>query len=157
VRRVRGAGPERHGPQPNRLEPEGAARVKGLIALVVAGFVVVMERIYYAGDRFETGTELARALVDYAAALARHGSAANVEIPVRHADGTQGTVNFLIGPASQIVTETLDDEQGDEVLDAELVARLRALTAELSPMHPVARPAALEPEGTSGYDWTDEV
>ncbi len=138
-------------------EPTRTARVKGLIASVVPGFVVVMERIYYAGDRFLTGTEVARALVEYAAALARHGSAANVEIPVRHADGTLGPVNFLIGPASQIATEVLDDEPGEEVHDAELVARLRALTAELSPMHPVAKPSAVDPESTSGYDWTDEV
>ena len=115
-----------------------------------------MERIYYAGDRFLTGSEVSRALVEYAAALGKQGSAANIEIPVRHPDGTSGMVNFLIGPASQIATEALDGDDGDELLDDELVARLRALTAELSPMHPVARPA-VEPEGTAGYDWTDEV
>ncbi|MFE6256911.1 hypothetical protein [Agromyces sp. NPDC057865] len=115
-----------------------------------------MERIYYAGDRFLTGSEVARALVEYAAALARQGSAAAIEIPVRHADGTPGVVNFLVGPASQLVTESLDGEAGEEIVDEPLVARIRALTAELSPMHPVARPA-VEPEGTSGYDWTDEV
>ena len=66
-----------------------------------------MERIYYAGDQFLTGTDIARALVGYAAALARRGSAAAIEIPVRHAtDGQAGTVNFLVGPASQLVTET---------------------------------------------------
>jgi hypothetical protein len=116
-----------------------------------------MERIYYAGDRFLTGTELARALVEYAAALARQGSAAAIEIPVRHADGSPGMVNFLVGPASQLVTESLDGEEEEEILDEPLVARLRSLTALLSPMHPVAQPSAVDPEGTSGYDWTDEV
>ena len=115
-----------------------------------------MERIYYAGDRFLTGSEVARALVEYAAALARQGSAAAIEIPVRHSDGTLGVVNFLVGPASQLVTESLDGEAGEEIVDEQLVARLRSLTAELAPMHPVARPA-VEPEATAGYDWTDEV
>ncbi len=116
-----------------------------------------MERIYYAGDRFLTGTEVARALVEYAAALARQGSAAAIEIPVRHTDGTAGVVNFLVGPASQLVTESLHGDAGEEIVDEQLVERLQALTADLSPMHPVARPSAVEPEGTSGYDWTDEV
>jgi len=116
-----------------------------------------MERIYYAGDRFLTGTDLARALVEYAAALARQGSAGAIEIPVRHADGTVGVVNFLVGPASQLATESIDGDAGDEIHDEQLVARLRALTVELSPMHPVAQPSAVEPEGISGYDWTDEV
>lgn len=117
-----------------------------------------MERIYYAGDRFLTGTDVAKALVEYAAALARQGSAAAIEIPVRHVDGTPGVVNFLVGPASQLVTEAVDGKDGEEeILDEPLVARLQALTAELSPMHPVARPTSIDPEATSGYDWTDEV
>lgn len=116
-----------------------------------------MERIYYAGDQFLTGTEIARALVGYAAALARRGTAAAVEIPVRHAtDGRDGMVNFLVGPASQLVTETVDGDDDAEIRDEELVARLRALTDELAPMHPVAT-SLNEPESTAGYDWTDEV
>jgi hypothetical protein len=114
-----------------------------------------MERIYYAGDRFLTGTDVAKALVEYAAALARQGSAAAIEIPVRHVDGTPGIVNFLVGPASQIVTESVEGD-GAEIVDESLVERLRTLTAELSPMHPVARPTS-DSESISGYDWTDEV
>jgi len=117
-----------------------------------------MERIYYAGDRFLTGTEIARALVAYAAALAQRGSAAAVEIPVRHENGGgDGVVHFLVGPASQLVTEAVDSEADDEIHDERLVGRLRALTAELAPMHPVANSSSLEGDGMVGYDWTDEV
>lgn len=117
-----------------------------------------MERIYYAGDQFLTGTDIARALVGYAAALARRGSAAAIEIPVRHADdGRAGVVNFLVGPASQLVTETVDGADGAEIRDEQLVARLRSLTDELAPMHPVAPSSSNGQEGTVGYDWTDEV
>lgn len=116
-----------------------------------------MERIYYAGDQFLTGTEIARALVGYAAALARRGTAAAVEIPVRHAtDGRDGMVNFLVGPASQLVTETVDADDDAEIRDEQLVARLRSLTDELAPMHPVAT-TSNDQDGTAGYDWTDEV
>ena len=116
-----------------------------------------MERIYYAGDRFLTGTELARALVEYAAALARQGSAAAIEIPVRHADGSPGMVNFLVGPASQLVTESLDGEEEEEILDEPLVARLRHRVHGGELGGEGAQPSAVDPEGTSGYDWTDEV
>lgn len=116
-----------------------------------------MERIYYAGDRFLTGTDIARALVAYAAALAQQGSAGAIEIPVRHEqDGRPGVVNFLVGPASQLVTESVEADGYDEVRDEALVARLQGLIAELAPMHPV--PSTSTPDRDAvDYDWTDEV
>lgn len=117
-----------------------------------------MQRIYYAGDHFLTGTEIANALVSYAAALAREGTAGAIEIPVRHEDdGQTGVVNFLVGPASQIMTEEVDARYGDEVRDKEVVKRLRALTAELAPMHPVTSRPTPDRVDSLGYDWTDEV
>jgi hypothetical protein len=115
-----------------------------------------MERIYYAGDRFLTGTEIARALVAYAAALAQQGSAAAIEIPVRHEeDGRPGVVHVLVGPASQLVTEAVDGRGDEEVSDEQLVAQLRALTAELAPTHPVTNSPTTD--ASVDYDWTDEV
>ncbi len=117
-----------------------------------------MERIYYAGDQFLTGTDIAKALVSYAAALGRRGTTGAIEIPVRHPeDGRQGVVTFLVGPASQIVTERVDTDEDDEIRDEQLVERLRALTAELAPMHPVTNHGVPDAEGPVGYDWTDEV
>ena len=117
-----------------------------------------MQRIYYAGDHFLTGTEIANALVSYAAALAQRGTAGAIEIPVRHEDGGRTVVvNFLVGPASQIMTEEVEARDDDEVRDDEVVKRLRALTAELAPMHPLASQTPIDREDSVGYDWTDEV
>ena len=116
-----------------------------------------MQQITYAGDHFVTGTEIAKALVSYAAALGQQGRAATVEIPVRHDGGGQPrVVSFLVGPASQLVTEEVDADGADEIRDDNLVARLRSLTAELAPMHPRATDAD-ERDILAGYDWTDEV
>ena len=116
-----------------------------------------MQRIYYAGDSFLTGTDIAKSLVAYAAALAEEGSAASVEIPVRHEDdGRAGTVNFLVGPASQLVTEDVEAIDYEEMRDEPLVARLTSLTTALAPMHPVATTSAQEAAAVD-YDWTDEV
>jgi hypothetical protein len=116
-----------------------------------------MERIYYAGDHFLTGTEIARALVAYAAALATRSAAGTIDIPVRHEDdGTLSRVRFLVGPASQLVTEAVDPVGYDEIEDPDVVARLQALTAELAPMHPVPNHSA-DRNSSVDYDWTDEV
>ncbi|MEV1129987.1 hypothetical protein [Agromyces sp. NPDC049794] len=117
-----------------------------------------MDRIYYAGDQFLTGTEIADALVAYAAALGRRGSTNSVEIPVRHPeDGRRGVVNFLIGPASQLVTERVGGAAADEIRDQELVKRLQQLTAELAPMHPITNRGVPDAERQADFDWTDEV
>lgn len=117
-----------------------------------------MDRIYYAGDQFLTGTDIANALVSYAAALGRRGTTGSVEIPVRHPeDGRLGVVNFLVGPASQIVTERVDIAEHHEIRDEQLVERLRSLTAELAPMHPITNHGVPDSEQAVDYDWTDEV
>jgi hypothetical protein len=117
-----------------------------------------MQRISYAGEHFLTGNEITSALVSYAAALAHHGSAESIEIPVvNEEDGRPGTAIFLIGPASQIVAEEFDAGGYDEIHDDELVARLRTLTAQLAPMHPITPTAPTDQEDSVGYDWTDEV
>lgn len=117
-----------------------------------------MRRIYYAGDHFLTGTAIAEALVAYAAALARHDAAEAVEVPVRRElDGGVGVVSFLVGPASQIVTEEVQALGYEELRDDALVAHLRERTRALAPIHPVATTAAADHQDAVGYDWTDEV
>jgi hypothetical protein len=115
-----------------------------------------MERIHYAGDELVTGSEIAEALMEYAAVLAQQGTAASIDIPVVHPDGTVGTASLLLGPASQLVREPIE-EPGNEVTDASLVQRLRRLTAALAPKWPVAGRTESTPEPTVDYDWTDEV
>jgi hypothetical protein len=80
-----------------------------------------MERIHYASGSILTGTAIARALLDYAEALAEQNQSATVDIPTRNDDGSIGRANFLIGPASQIVSDT-EISDSDELVDDELVA-----------------------------------
>ncbi|WP_173922322.1 hypothetical protein [Agromyces sp. Marseille-P2726] len=115
-----------------------------------------MDRVHYAGDHFLTGSRIARALLEYAAALARFGSASSVDIPVRHDDGSDGTATILVGPASQLISEHVDHE-GDEIIDEALVERLRGLTAELAPIRPVVVDPNSNTDRPVDYDWTDEV
>ena len=96
-----------------------------------------MEIIHYAGDSLLTGTEIARALLEYANALAKNEQSATVYIPVRHADGSIGRANFLIGPASQLVAES-ESSPFDEVVDPELVEWLTRQSDKLRPARPVS-------------------
>ena len=117
-----------------------------------------MQRIHYAGDELVTGSEIAEALMEYAAVLAQQRTAASIDIPVVHADGSIGTASLLLGPASQLVSEPVEEVPGREVTDHSLVQRLRRLTAALAPKWPVARAETTpESETTVDYDWTDEV
>lgn len=84
-----------------------------------------MELLHYSGDQLLTGTEIGRAVIDYAAALAVAGSSAAVEIPVRRPDGSVVRAHLLIGPASQLAAEP-EVSEFPELEDAELVRELRA-------------------------------
>ena len=95
-----------------------------------------MDRIHYAGGELLTGSNIARALLAYAEALAQRDSAASIEIPVRHTDGTVGRASILIGPASQLISES-ETLGGEELVDDALVAELDRRTAGLATMRPV--------------------
>jgi hypothetical protein len=104
-----------------------------------------MQRIHYAGGDLLTGTDIADAVVDYAAALAGRRTAASIDIPVRTATGGVARAHLLIGPASQLVTEPVESEF-DELTDDELVRRLRASATALSGTRPMMSPSAVEDE-----------
>jgi hypothetical protein len=108
-----------------------------------------MDRIHYAGDIVLTGSDIAHAMLDYAKALARTGDSATVNIPVRREDGTQGRAEFLIGPASQLVSETVPSD-GDEIIDTEIVASFTAAARSLGT--PEAAPVATDYSATSSGD-----
>ena len=100
-----------------------------------------MERIHYAGGDVLTGTKIARALLDYAEALAEMNDSATVDIPARHEDGSIGRANLLIGPSSQLISETEDsdfDEFEDDALVAQFVEETRRLRSgsEVKPARP---------------------
>ncbi|WP_353828969.1 hypothetical protein [Agromyces sp. SYSU T0242] len=104
-----------------------------------------MDRIHYAGGVLLTGSAIADAVVDYAAALAVRSAAASIDIPVRAEDGSTARAHLLIGPASQLVTEPVPSEN-DEILDEELVARLVSATTALSAIRPIVEPTVTPPD-----------
>ena len=100
-----------------------------------------MERIHYAGDSILTGTDIARALLDYARALALADRSDTVDIPIRRKDGTVGAANMLIGPASQLVSESgsvaEEADEAGELLDEQVVADVRRRIALLRNPRPM--------------------
>jgi hypothetical protein len=86
-----------------------------------------VQTIHYAEGRYLTGDDIAREVVECAQALAREGTAAEtVTVPVRLPDGGAGSVEILIGPASQIVVEPAGPSD-DELRDPDAVDRIRAV------------------------------
>lgn len=110
-----------------------------------------MDRIHYAGDSVVTGSAIAEALLEYAEALAKQNTSATVDIPAVLDDGSVGRSKFLIGPASQLVSDSLPDA-GEEIVDDELVAHFRAETRRLTHAN-----QAVPEEATSGSSaWSEE-
>jgi hypothetical protein len=94
-----------------------------------------MERIHYAGSSFVTGDLIARALIDYAHFLTAHNTSASVDIPIRRADGTVGRANFLLGPTSQLVSES-EGSKFSELFDDDLVTLLHDRSIGIHDSHP---------------------
>lgn len=89
-----------------------------------------MDRIHYAGDSVVTGTEIARALLEYAHVLAEQNMSATVDIPTLGDDGTRSRSTILIGPSSQLISDAEESEH-DELVDDEVVQKLRYDAQEL--------------------------
>ncbi|WP_350353257.1 hypothetical protein ABS642_10290 [Microbacterium sp. A8/3-1] len=110
-----------------------------------------MRIIIYAGDEYLTGDDIADALLQYSRALGDDDRAEIIEIPVRNENGEVVSAKFLIGPASQIVTEAVD-VPSPELVDIELVERLHRLTISIE--RPTSAPLGsddvshFEPDGT---------
>jgi hypothetical protein len=91
-------------------------------------FTERVQTIHYADGRYLTGDDIARAVVECAQALAREGTdAVTVTVPVRLPEGGVGSVDIVIGPASQIVVGPVGPAD-DELRDPEALERIRERT-----------------------------
>ena len=90
-----------------------------------------MHRIHYAGDSIVTGSAIARAVLDYAQALAQVSASATVDLPTLESDGSRGSAELLLGPASQLTAHEEGDDHGDEVVDDVLVQRMNSAAVRL--------------------------
>jgi len=90
-----------------------------------------MKRISYGGSTILTGDSIADALLDYATALARAGSADHVRVPGLGPLGRVELFDLVIGPASQVYAENSlgEDEIFDEAFVADLRHRMRVAAA----------------------------
>lgn len=96
----------------------------------------LMHKIAYAGTVFYTGDRIATALLEYAAALARAGSAVAFTVPARTSDGELTRIEVLIGPASQLASEPVGDTGWPEIEDDDAVAELERSATALAPPAP---------------------
>jgi hypothetical protein len=89
-----------------------------------------MRRIYYASGSVLTDDAIARAVLEYAEALAKDGRADIVEVPVVLASGNLGTATMLIGPSSQLASVTEESDlvpPSSDVLVEDITRRTRLL------------------------------
>jgi hypothetical protein len=89
-----------------------------------------MDRLHYAGHSILTGTAIARAILDYAQALAEANTSATIDVPILNEDGSRGRSEILIGPASQLITDS-EKSEFEDVVDEEFVTRLRDQAARI--------------------------
>ncbi|MEP6842528.1 MAG: hypothetical protein ABJA11_03335 [Pseudolysinimonas sp.] len=87
-----------------------------------------MKRISYGSGSFVTGDAIAKAVLDYAAALANASKSAHLEVPGYDPAGS-AAVSMVIGPASQILAT--DEEFGPELDDEAFVRDLTLRIEEL--------------------------
>jgi hypothetical protein len=112
-----------------------------------------MDRIHYAGDSILTGTDIARALLDYAQALAQVGASATVDIPTIDAHGAPGRSEVLVGPSSQLLSNSEASEY-DDVVDADLVADMTQKAEHLRHFGPSSTGGEVRP-GELDQGWSD--
>lgn len=89
-----------------------------------------MDRLHYAGDSILTGTEIARAILDYAQALAEANASATIDVPTLNDDGSLGRSKILIGPASQLISDS-EESEFEDVIDEGFVTRLHDQAARV--------------------------
>lgn len=90
----------------------------------------------YAEATWLVGDEAALAIVDYAVALGRSGSADSIEFKALGPQGQAELVTFLIGPATMMTVESTDSLL-DEPDNMKAIATIRERLARIQPPSPV--------------------
>ena len=109
-----------------------------------------MKTIHYAGDAVLLNDELADAVVEYAAALAKVGSSAELTVPVVIHDGSVLFATMLLGPASQLIA-TPSPEAKEAAADPELLANITREIALLGSIKAEPVDAAPQQGGVDDY------
>ena len=96
-----------------------------------------MKQITYAGKSFVTGTDLADAVMRLTAALGLSHETAGVTIPAMDENGHITTADLVLGPATEVLAIAIASD-GEEIVDAQIVAGLDERTRVLAPARTVA-------------------
>jgi hypothetical protein len=107
-----------------------------------------MHRISTGVEQLLTADALADAVLTYATALARAGTADTVTIPIVRDDGAVDEARLLLGPASQLTIVPDSDTDVDLPSADAVLEDLQRRTARLEP-----RPVQVEPveEGEASF------
>lgn len=97
-----------------------------------------MKLLQYADEHWLIGDEAAKALVEYAIALANDGRADSVDVRMLNPTGRTQTVSLLVGPATML-TLTESDSEAAEPDNAEAIAIMNERTRQLT-TPPTAQP-----------------
>jgi hypothetical protein len=95
-----------------------------------------MKHITYADKSLLVGGEAADTITEYAAALARHGSADTVTLAAYGADGDDVEGTFVLGPGTVLMAETTHSSI-PEPDNADVVMQMRGNILRLSSPNPV--------------------
>ncbi len=91
-----------------------------------------MKRINYVGSVVLVGDEFGDLMLEYAASLARAGTSETLKFRgIAEADLREVEFNFIIGPASEIVVESVPDASAHETDNTEAIDYIRRRMAEL--------------------------
>jgi len=91
-----------------------------------------MHEISYAGRSFVTSDEVARVLIEYAAALANANRAATIDVPALGLETGDDALQILVGPASQLMSSPVES-LGVIVGGERFVAAIRERIENLEP------------------------
>jgi hypothetical protein len=110
-----------------------------------------MKHITYAHKSLLVGDEAADTITEYAAALARHGSADTVTLAAYGADGDDVEGTFVLDQGTVLMAETTHSSI-PEPDNADVVMQMRGNILRLSPPNPVQPPDETMP---ATYDELD--
>ncbi|GAB3605735.1 hypothetical protein GCM10027413_11440 [Conyzicola nivalis] len=96
-----------------------------------------MKQVTYAGTSFITGTAIADSLLSLVAALGASSDSASVHVPALDTDDEVGSVDLVIGPASEVVAVAFKTDV-PELIDEAAVDSLDQQTRALSRPQAVA-------------------
>lgn len=114
--------------------------------------MVAMRKLYYAGGFIIISDQVCKAILRYARALSKAGSADVVILPAFTDENRKGMAHILIGPSSQMLSVPAEEMEVD-LGDARMVELLESRTRNLDPNRPEWSDDIVDVEAFTDFDW----